>query len=453
VVDWIGRGQSDLSPDEPPKRPDELFEGVNELETEPLDYDLEEDFTMDEYSQLLLAHGAFERVLSTLRSSIALDSGGSGLSGIKTKIYDLIPEAKMIRHRRDVPMVCLSLSVDWNLNGFYIQGGYKDPLADVVRRTITLTGSFEDAQAMTAEAYMVQTWPVTGLHTLDLVCSILGEKSHYHEGMSTTDLATLMLISLDLREDGTVIRAEFRLATNELIVKTFGTATAIIELVQQLSWLAAALRPSPFAAGIARVVPRVKCARDAEKVPNPYSGRWNTEFDSLIPIECKVDYAFMEVSSASPSHQDGRCWLDMFQNPVMVADYPILARTAPNLGLEISPVHMAQLIQAKYVNKMDCGLIMKGFSALFAAMRVVGDLIVWHHVFDPRGDQISYTDVPSSAMKGLDYIAFDNSRHVVGWSPCTQCFIGKRLSRSSPYEADHFVCRIRHCQCLQYQAE
>lgn len=42
-----------------------------------------------------------------------------------------------------------------------------------IRTIITLTGELDDAQAMTAESYMFQTWPATGPCTLQLVADTI----------------------------------------------------------------------------------------------------------------------------------------------------------------------------------------------------------------------------------------------------------------------------------------
>jgi hypothetical protein len=61
-----------------------------------------------------------------------------------------------------------------------------------------------------------------------------------------------------------------------------------------------------------------------------------------------------------------------------------------HLGLEL-PLHMmAKLVAVPPAHSFDSRVFLKGFSALFAAMRISQDLILWHHVFNKEEQHISY---------------------------------------------------------------
>ncbi len=45
----------------------------------------------------------------------------------------------------------------------------------------------------------------------------------------------------------------------------------------------------------------------------------------------------------------------------------------------------------RVVNFADMTFV-KGFAAMLAAVRVVGDIVIWHLCYNPKGEYISYED-------------------------------------------------------------
>lgn len=80
-----------------------------------------------------------------------------------------------LRHTKLVPIYSIVVRVHWELRKFLIQ---EPEVANDISDMITLTGTLTQAQALTCGAYMRQTWPQSGLQTLEAVKHVLNnEKS------------------------------------------------------------------------------------------------------------------------------------------------------------------------------------------------------------------------------------------------------------------------------------
>jgi hypothetical protein len=80
-----------------------------------------------------------------------------------------------LRHTKLVPIYSIVVRVHWELRKFLSQ---ELDAADDISDMITLTGTLTQAQALTCRAYMRQTWPQSGLQTLEAVKHVLeNEKS------------------------------------------------------------------------------------------------------------------------------------------------------------------------------------------------------------------------------------------------------------------------------------
>lgn len=123
----------------------------------------------------------------------------------------------------------------------------------------------------------------------------------------------------------------------------------------------------------------------------------------------------------------GKCWRGMFGNPVIVRGYPIPCRAEADTGLEIPPDMIAALTNCQQVVNFAGMTYLKGFAAMLAAVRVVGDVVFWHLCYNPDGKYISYEDGRVSRTlepRALSLDALERSRHIVGWSDNVGNFVG-----------------------------
>ena len=136
-------------------------------------------------------------------------------------------------------------------------------------------------------------------------------------------------------------------------------------------------------------------------------------------VKPECPYYFEIGFDTGPDHKindtTGRCWLGMFRNAVVVRGFPVLRRPLTNTGLEM-PLHMAAaLIGAKRLHSFSSQLCLKGFSAMLTAIRAVEGMVLWHLVYNPTGERVSYLDLSEFAPEPLSINSLRSSRHVIGW--------------------------------------
>jgi hypothetical protein len=191
-------------------------------------------------------------------------------------------------------------------------------------------------------------------------------------------------------------------------LKTHTTAENMIELVQQFAWLGTALRTSPTDLGVMLCTPRLE-----SQYIHDHAFESGTPLPSSM-LKCCLQFEF-GTSTVSQAKLPGDCWLAMFRNPILVNGFPISRRGAVSFGLEMSPSIMASLVNAKFVNIFNDRLFIKGFSAMLVATKMIKDLVIWHYVFNPGGQRISYFEAPMLSGARIDATCLEKSRHVVGW--------------------------------------
>jgi hypothetical protein len=92
--------------------------------------------------------------------------------------------ATLTEHEDDHSLYTYSASLEiiWNPISFLIDQQYQGGEDHAIRTVITLTGSGIDAQAITCAQYMQQTWPMTGIETLQaLEAAISDSRAHSHK--------------------------------------------------------------------------------------------------------------------------------------------------------------------------------------------------------------------------------------------------------------------------------
>jgi hypothetical protein len=207
-----------------------------------------------------------------------------------------------------------------------------------------------------------------------------------------------------------------------------GTANIIAEIGEQLAWIGAALHSSEHD-GIVSIRPRIHCFR-----PNFIGIGFNTSSET----------------KASSTH-DGNCWHNLFRNLVVVEGFPIPRRSheALNCGLEIPLNMMAGLARARRVNKFCSRMFLKGYSAMLFPVRCIGDVVVWHLVYDRKGNRISYNDGLAFDIVDIGLSRLERARHILGW--CLEMkFYGGNITLVRKYPCtgiDMFVLGNRCCGC------
>ncbi|KAI1872535.1 hypothetical protein JX265_005415 [Neoarthrinium moseri] len=317
-------------------------------------------------------------------------------------------------------LLTLTFTVDWDPVAFLAAQEYGGPIHEAVAKAITLTGDLRDAQALSCQEYLAQTWPSSGPLLMQLIENLIRNRDTGAEFDCQTPNGTQLSASI---------------VQSVLLLKASGIPDFVAEIGEQLAWLGAALQPSTsdLSLGMQRCIPFV------DKI---HCITLDNEHDYL---ECSIKFWLREPEVASQREQ-GQCWHALFRRPVLVEGFPILRRSKRGAGLEMSLEMMAALTGARSVDIFNFKVYIKGFSAMLVPTKRFDDTIVWHllHNTSPD-DRISYLDCPIS-HEDIQLASLGSARHIVGWCSEVDCSIGNRQAnpfvRKSGLPRTHSGCAL-----------
>jgi nucleoside phosphorylase len=391
---------------------DEADDGVQEDDEDPENDDLIDDeqktpesLDLTVYRKIILEAPAFKTLVAALQRECLLVTPESDfMREIGEKLLKHLPLNPRISRKRSAEIFKMKCTVNWDPITFLITQEYTQQPADAFETAITLTGSNRTAQAVTCGRYLCQTWPSSGEHIMALI------KGLVRGGFDVPQSRIL--------PDGTEVVAELQGAPGDsssmLYAEVTGTAYSIIEAVEQLAWLGAALRSSPIDSGVAYCRPVVDCSRE---VQGESETEWRAEH------HCKIDYIFRteeDTEENGLTDFNGQCWHHLFRNPVVVEGYPIPRRpeSTAAVGLEIPLNMMAGLAQAHRISTFNGWTVLKGWSTLLVPTEQNDGLVFWHLKHRPDGERISFRECENFSPIKASIPALEKARHVLGW--CTE---------------------------------
>ncbi|KAF4969081.1 hypothetical protein FSARC_3604, partial [Fusarium sarcochroum] len=284
----------------------------------------------------------------------------------------------------------MTLSSSWDPTAFLReQFGRSSDLGRLLGESLTLTGSITDAQVLPCAEYLLQTWPTIGGTLLELLKAALVTNNEVYGEL----------------EDQTIIRCQF--VNSKLEAQVEGNVDSIAAVCELLGWLGAALRPSCLMSGLAICRPQILISR-------PVRGS----------LRCDFEYHVTPVSLTPQDPQNGRCWHAIFQNPVIVAGYPIPRRKRHDSGLEAPLNIMSGLTMSPRTHKYMGHHFLKGFSTALVPVEKLDDMILWHLYYSEDGSRLPYPDLDGMKHTGLDLRDLTAGRHVVGWCSQARFFAG-----------------------------
>lgn len=208
--------------------------------------------------------------------------------------------------------------------------------------------------------------------------------------------------------------------SSAIYVEVSGSRSSIEEVGEQLAWLGGALRSSPFA-GVASCLPYVDTSDWSQDERDGL--KYRNQQDSC-PI-LKINFSFDEGNTDPESRAPGRCWYNLFRNPVVVRGFPISGRDSLAPGLDIPLNIMAGLIGTARAHTFNNTMILKGFSSMLVPSKQSGNLIVWHVLFHADGSRIPYLEYDLSPLQLTSFAHIQTSRHIVGWCSSIKSRAGK----------------------------
>ncbi|KAH8812428.1 hypothetical protein F5884DRAFT_309735 [Xylogone sp. PMI_703] len=344
------------------------------------------------YQNFIFQSPAYEWLLANLRREFFLTSPEPNyMEIIGKKIIQCLPSSHVVSRKRSAESYEITFEIEWSPLAFVSEQMYKEELGEAIENAITLTGSTNDAQALTCAQYLCQTWPLSGEYTIKLIKDVVRSGAgHQH---------TCVI------PDNTKLTAWMQ--GSKFIVGAFGTGAAISEIGEQLAWLGAALRSSPYETGVTWSIPFID-----DIIIKNVSRQVSGISDPPIII-CKIGFnvekqGFFQLSN-------GQCWHNLFRNPVVVKGYPIPRRSETDAGLEIPLNLMAGLTGARRVNSFNGKLFIKGFSSMLIPTKRNRDILVWHLLYNQDGARISYLETTVPHAENINISNLESARHILGW--------------------------------------
>ncbi|KAL0263397.1 hypothetical protein SLS55_002377 [Diplodia seriata] len=205
---------------------------------------------------------------------------------------------------------------------------------------------------------------------------------------------------------------------NFVRVELVATMDLIVEIAQQMSWLATALR-----GGLSGNVVSYSEATVAKST--------STESD----IRC----FHVSVAQRPLDPKEASCWFSLFDGAGIARGFPIPERESVS-GLEISVDILAALAGARHAVEFEGGIILKGFSTMIVPTERVQERIRWHLVQSNDGKALTYEDGVKNCPNRLMIHEFDlnalrSTRAIVGWCSAVKLFLG---SEAINYENLHY---------------
>lgn len=201
------------------------------------------------------------------------------------------------------------------------------------------------------------------------------------------------------------------------MVTANGPKTSLAEVGEQLAWLGAALRIPPHDQGLACCSPFISVPAIGTK-PAP-------SIKSTFTPTVKFKIGFRDEIQQDPGRLNGKCWHNLFKNPMVVKGYPIPARAETGTGAEIPFNIMAGLARTQRVDCFKGMTFIKGFSTLLVPTRRTGDVIFWHLFYNKDGRRISYLESAISSLGYATSLDLERCRHVLGWCEDAAFYAGR----------------------------
>ncbi|KAF5968826.1 hypothetical protein FBULB1_10542 [Fusarium bulbicola] len=384
---------------------------------------------MPQYRRFIQGSEAYRWLLTKISQQSRLSCEEPSLmdrigNTIRNKLKESIPHHKMSRKRASTGFE-MTYSVTLDVIGIMKQSGISSSFDKALPNVLCLTGKWDEAQATSLAEYMDQTWPQSGGTITSLLQDLLAGQERLFSRFDRVSLNTLRPrtwaeptwpettrgnYSNHCILTGTI--KEGRNTNFRYEISAKGGYYAVSEVGEQIAWLASVFQKNT---GFSSIEP---CVTD-------FSARdFKNNSGSTIAIKGKCSFSFSVRPETAYNQSQGFCWERLFGTLNIVRGYPILRRSVPKSGLEVSLRYAAAIVGSSEVVEWDKRLVIKGFNMLMVATQVTADVMVWHLLVSEKPEErISYVDprldhvdIRTSDEMSLRHI--EGKRHIVGW--CTK---------------------------------
>ncbi|GAB7326961.1 hypothetical protein MBLNU13_g10914t3 [Cladosporium sp. NU13] len=309
-------------------------------------------------------------------------SGGKGLSTVSKKLLGVLTQGFSVANDQG-----FRYSVEWDPHDFmqYNYAGYVD-----IANVISINSDGHACEACTVGEYIARAWPITGPRFLEVLSNWW---RHIDNGRKEEPLQHFLLDGeVTLTQKSSIVR-----------VNIAGPVLLIMEIGEQLAWLASVCRKGMFPDHLTLVRPDISHT----KAGDMHKG--------TVTVNISFTFEKLENDTRATSNL---CWLKLFRNCCIADGVSVNTRQEGEEGLELPFSMMATLGGFDRVANYAGQLVLKGFETLFVPVRKSGESLVWHLITKPNGRRISYNAMytlsdqadPTVCMQDL----YD-SRHFLGW--------------------------------------
>lgn len=135
-----------------------------------------------EYEKFVKESSAYQWLLSMIKRSCLLRIPGQldAMAGIRGSISEVVfsePTFRRVSRETNPPVIEMSITLDWDLRDFVKDQEYGVRAEEALDRAICLTGTWQEAQAMTPANYLKQTWPLVYKPFYNLMKDFLASES------------------------------------------------------------------------------------------------------------------------------------------------------------------------------------------------------------------------------------------------------------------------------------
>jgi hypothetical protein len=154
---------------------------------------------LQEHKDFILQSKAYLWLLSKLKQHAILSTGSklSELSEVLRGKFKTQHSLRKMSSRRPSPTIQLTLEIDWSPFPFLRAQKSPGSFELLIEQILCVTGSCQEAQATLAREYMVQTWPITGNATFDVIRDLVSVP----EGQQVSCESTLVMWDPDTNDE------------------------------------------------------------------------------------------------------------------------------------------------------------------------------------------------------------------------------------------------------------
>jgi hypothetical protein len=133
------------------------------------------------YHDFIVESPAYTWLVASLqREAILTRATPDLMEGIREKILCASPSLQKVSRKTPSQEYRGTFELDWDPLSFVKEQQYTESPDEALERAITLTGSANNVQALTAGEYLSQTWAATGKYVMRLVTNVLRNTAERH---------------------------------------------------------------------------------------------------------------------------------------------------------------------------------------------------------------------------------------------------------------------------------